>query len=189
MKKIKPIKNRLYILFFPVLVLGVLLLTPCPKSQETKIDAPSYIYTKTLWPPPHSKISMSCLARRCVLAPITSYMPSLAPYTPISISILTLPILDLEKTSQNDEKVYKPFYERVSLYVDDKILAITSVSEAGGVWYTDENGNSFSPDLAGSYAFGANVFLWTGDHVAKVEIATLSGQILKFEWNFTIAWF
>lgn len=165
-----------------MLVLGILIITPCPKSQDAKVDAPAYIDVGSLWPPPHSEILMGCYAKRYIASPIT-FFPSNAA---ISVKILTLPILDLEKIQQSDEKDYAPFYERVSLYIDNKILTITSVSEGGGIGYGDESGNNFFPDLAAGYTFGASVFLWPGDHTARIEIITLSEQILKFEWDFTI---
>lgn len=79
-----------------------------------------------------------------------------------------------------------PFKERVSLFLDDKLVNITSVDE-GGLWIVgNPNNNGVDYYLYGPYFFGSNHILFFGEHTAKVVIVTGSGEKLEYEWSFKI---
>ena len=76
-----------------------------------------------------------------------------------------------------------PFKERVILYIDGK-NAVKTI-------YWEEQSAPLSPigvdlELASAYIIGSNIFLFPGDHIAKVVIITKSGEVLEYEWQFKI---
>lgn len=71
--------------------------------------------------------------------------------------------------------------KRVFLYIDgEKIQTSLIWTEQTAVLTKDES------NLAGSYIFGVNPILLPGDHIIKLEIQTLSGKVLIYQWRIKI---
>lgn len=89
------------------------------------------------------------------------------------------------------DKSLPPFYERVYLFLNGRQL---SNSKEDRLFYADlvaelrdnQQGKVFSPDLSAHYILNWVVDLYPGKHKAKLLIKTRLGEVLEYEWGFTV---
>jgi hypothetical protein len=140
--------------------------TPCPKSN--KVDG----FVNNLWPPPNSIIPTGCYTKR--------HLSAISPWSrnyPISATIAGTYIADKGLMSDSPESF--DVNKNVFLFIDNKRVNIESVVEGPGAIAN-------YPNFAASYRLGASPLLLLGNHMARIEIRSLSGKSMKFEWNFSI---
>lgn len=107
----------------------------------------------------------------------------------ISIRLDTIgsQLSDLERLDKYDpDNKFPLFSERVILYLDGNLLSNASRSgfEAGAELRDDQP--EFKTGVSTIYLFHWSVSLTNGKHTAKLSMATRSGEVLEYTWEFMI---
>lgn len=154
-------------------------LEPCPDYFHYGIrldDLPEFLFY--VWPIPNSEVSLSCYDLT-----MQSDDPSqIATGRGVGVHLFVGAIDVLLDSPDN-------VYQRIDLYIDDeKISSETIIITNGGVEliYLDGVGNVTPTGKSADYQISWAPFLSSGFHEARVEITTDNGEILTYEWTFTI---
>ena len=164
----------------------------CPSYSNQRADLPYYL--DQVWPPSNEEIPLGCYIRgvlKIYNRPIpqstgSDQSRSLKPSNGVSVTIFPHLLKDEMSSSSNGNVA--TFRDRVTLYVDEKATKTISV-EKGEITINGNSEDAFNRHYVPQwYYFGAYPILLPGDHVARFVIVKKNGELLEYEWKFTITW-
>jgi hypothetical protein len=155
-------------------LLGWLYFTTCSQTMVNRNDIPEYL--DTIWPPPEARLPLKCYLR-------SIWINDNSTQTGITVNINTISIWHFE--IPDSTKDYEPLQNRVTLTIDEKDIKLVNTEQRlVDIIYSFSEKNNTMP--GGRYMFSASPFLWFGKHTARLTIMTISGELIKYEWSFTI---
>ena len=165
-----------------ICVLWVAFLAPYPRSLSgPSTGTPAYI---SVWPPPESTIWFGFYWFPSIKSPSSDREPWLLSGPPPGINVV-IHTLFLPVDLLSEDRPITPFEDRVRLTVDGEQL---STAQRGGVLSCCgvAVGDTVLWDLGALYHIWWTPFLSWGDHSARITIEMASGEIVEYEWQFTI---
>jgi hypothetical protein len=164
-----------------------ILLSPCQKLLRGTGNIPYFI--QKVWPQPNAKISMGCYIKKSLLT-LTQWewSPRQEKNRNYVNSDGWVGVRLLPKTIADEMR--SGFGDRTSFFLDEKNVGYFLLEEdATQKVEFDELTLQPKSYLPQYYYLGyAKLFLFPGEHIARITIIKMDGTVLEYEWSFEITW-